>query len=386
MMSDTSLEAARDTLARLVAFDTTSRNSNLALIDWTEALLRAHGARTARVPNAEGTKTNLVASLGPDVAGGVVLSGHTDVVPIDGQVWASDPWTLSERDGRLYGRGTCDMKGFIALAALPRVSAGPLARPLHFALSYDEEVGCIGAPAMVDLIADTFPAPQAVIVGEPSDMKVISGHKGISTFRVIVDGREAHSSQIHQGVSAIMRAIPLLQEVDAMAREARAAAPAHSPFDPPGTTITIGMLNGGTAVNILAKRCEFVFDVRHEAGDDPQRYRARIEALAARIDAEIKAIAPEGGARVEPRSGSPGMGPEPDGAAERLCRQLTGDNQVRAVSYAAEGGLFQRRGLSTVICGPGSILQAHQPDEFIEISQLAEGVRFIDRLIDTLRA
>lgn len=386
MLAPTPYDQVRATLARLVAFDTTSRNSNLALIEWVEALFAAEGVATARVPNAAGDKTNLIATVGPAIEGGIVLSGHTDVVPVDGQAWSTDPWTLSARDGRLYGRGTCDMKGFLAcaLAALPRMTGAGLKRPIHFALSYDEEVGCLGAPAMVDLIAETFPRPSAVIVGEPSDMKVISGHKGITTFRVVVEGREAHSSQIDQGVSAVMAALPLIKLVETFALEARAKAPPDSPFEPKGTTITIGMLNGGTAVNILARRCEFAFDIRHEAGDDPQAYARRLYALAAEVDAAIKAKAPEGGVTIIPRSSSPGMAPEPDGAAERLCRQLTGDNQMRAVAYAAEGGLFQRRGLSTCICGPGSILQAHQPDEFIEESQLAEGARFIDRLIDQL--
>lgn len=386
MLAPTPHDQVRATLARLVAFDTTSRNSNLALIEWVEALFAAQGVATARVPNAAGDKTNLVATIGPLVEGGIVLSGHTDVVPVDGQAWSTDPWTLNARDGRLYGRGTCDMKGFLAcaLAALPRMAGAGLKRPVHFALSYDEEVGCLGAPAMVDLIAQTFPRPAAVIVGEPSDMKVISGHKGITTFRVVVEGREAHSSQIDQGVSAVMAALPLIKLVETFSQEARAKAPPDSPFEPKGTTITIGMLNGGTAVNILARRCEFAFDIRHEASDDPQAYARRLYALAAEVDAAIKAKAPEGGVTIIPRSSSPGMAPEPDGAAERLCRQLTGDNELRAVAYAAEGGLFQRRGLSTCICGPGSILQAHQPDEYIEESQLAEGARFIDRLIDQL--
>jgi acetylornithine deacetylase len=375
---------AIDTLRHLVGFDTTSRNSNLALIEWVEAYLKPLGAVLTRVPNDDGSKTNLIASFGPlDKPGGVVLSGHTDVVPVDGQDWHTDPWTLSEKDGKLFGRGTCDMKGFsaCALALAPAMAAANLSAPIHIALSYDEEIGCLGAHSLVDRLNALYPGVAAVIIGEPSDMNVVSGQKGLSSFYVEVTGREAHSSQIQQGVSAIMEAVPLMAAIHEMAADARAVAPIDSPFEPPGTSITIGVVEGGTALNILARHCTFVFDIRFEAGDDPRKYEDELRVLIEATDARIKARAPEGGATLIRRSLSPAMTPEVDGAAEALARALTGDNNLRAVAYATEGGIFQNGGLSTVICGPGSILQAHQPDEFVQIEQIESCVGFLQRLV-----
>jgi acetylornithine deacetylase len=370
-------------LTALVAFDTTSRNSNLALIEWVEALLAPLGARMTRHPNEDGTKTNLVASFGPEGPGGVVLSGHTDVVPVDGQAWTTDPWTLTAREGRLHGRGACDMKGFLAcaLALAPRMAQAPLVRPIHLALSYDEEIGCVGAPAMVTRMAADLPPIEAVIVGEPTNMQVVGGQKGLSTYSVEIEGREAHSSQIGQGVSAIMEAIPLLATLHAIAARAREAAPPDSPFDPPGATVTVGLLEGGTAVNILARRCAFSFDVRHEADASPERLIAPLAEKIVALDAAIKARAPEGFARLVRRSTTPALRPEPGGAADALARQLTGDNALRTVAYGTEGGLFQNAGLSTVICGPGDIAQAHQPDEFVTLDQIRACVGFLDRLV-----
>jgi acetylornithine deacetylase len=380
---------AIDTLRHLVSFDTTSRNSNLALIEWVEAYLKPLGAVLTRVPNDDGSKTNLIASFGPlDKAGGVVLSGHTDVVPVDGQDWHTDPWTLSEKDGKLFGRGTCDMKGFsaCALALAPAMAAANLSAPIHIALSYDEEIGCLGAHSLVDRLNALYPGVAAVIIGEPSDMNVVSGQKGLSSFYVEVTGREAHSSQIQQGVSAIMEAVPLMAAIHEMAADARAVAPSDSPFEPPGTSITIGVVEGGTALNILARHCTFVFDIRFEAGDDPRKYEDELRVLVEATDARIKAHAPEGGATLIRRSLSPAMTPEVDGAAEALARALTGDNNLRAVAYATEGGIFQNGGLSTVICGPGSILQAHQPDEFVQIAQIESCVGFLERLVARMSA
>lgn len=386
-MEPTKLSDIVTTLERLVAFDTTSRNSNLALVDWAEDWLVSHGAVTRRVANDDGTKANLIATIGPMVEGGIVLSGHTDVVPVDGQPWTSDPWTITPReiDGvpKLFGRGTCDMKGFVAcaLAAAPHMAAAGLKKPIHFALSYDEEVGCLGAPRMVTAMAHEMPRIDAVIVGEPTSMKVVSGHKGITTFRVDIEGREAHSSLKGTGISAIMVAIPLMALVDTMAREAAANADPNSPFTPPGATMTVGLVEGGTALNILARTCSFSWDLRSPPDVNPEIYVQRFIEAAQRADAEIKAIAPEGFVRVTRRSNTPPLGPEIDGNAERLARALTGDNSPRVVAYAAEGGLFQQAGLSTIVCGPGSIEQAHQPDEWVEIDQLAQCGAFIDRLI-----
>jgi acetylornithine deacetylase len=378
---------AIENLAKLVSFDTTSRNSNLELIEWVEAYLQPFGAILTRVPNEDGSKANLIASFGPvEVAGGVILSGHTDVVPVDGQDWHSDPWTLLEKDGKLYGRGTCDMKGFsaCALALVPAMATAKLSVPIHIALSYDEEVGCLGAHSLVEQLNALFPGVAAVIIGEPSDMKVVSGQKGLASSTIEITGREAHSSQIQQGVSAIMEAIPLMSALRDMAAEARVIAPKDSPFEPAGTSITIGLLEGGTAVNILARHCSFTYDIRYEAGDDPRKYEDKMRELVVALDASIKALAPEGGAIMIPRSLSPAMTPEVNGAAEALARALTGDNTLRAVAYATEGGIFQGAGLSTVICGPGSISQAHQPDEFVEIKQIESCVGFLERLVTRL--
>ena len=376
--------AALDILARLIAFDTTSRNSNLALVAWVEDFLRARGVASRRVANADGSKANLYAVVGPNVAGGVVLSGHTDVVPVDGQPWSSDPWMLSERGGKLYGRGTADMKSFIALALahVDEALAAPLKRPMILAFSYDEEVGCLGAPSMIAEIAGDVPKPAAVIVGEPTLMKVVSAHKSVRSFIVEVTGREAHSSLPEQGVSAVMEAMKLMNLVVEMGREARAISHAH--FTP--ATMTIGRVEGGTAANIIARRCEFVWDLRCPEMAQGDAIEARFRAAAEALDAEIKARAPEGGVSVTRRSKTPGLAIDPDSEAETLARALTGDNNMRVVSYAAEAGLFQQAGLPAVICGPGSIEQAHQPDEWIERSQIEEGAAFMKRLVARLSA
>ncbi|MGZ3279620.1 MAG: acetylornithine deacetylase [Caulobacteraceae bacterium] len=388
-MVDTEALARRsiDILARLVAFDTTSRGSNLPLIEYVEAELAKLGVTGRRAPNEDGTKTNLFATIGPMVEGGVVLSGHTDVVPVDGQPWTSDPFTLTPRDGRLYGRGTCDMKGFLALAlaAAPELAKAPLARPVHLAFSYDEEVGCLGAPAMIEAMARELPRPRAVIVGEPTNMEAVRGHKGIAVYTVTVTGREAHSSLTHLGVSAVMAAVKLMAFLaDLSARLERDADPA-SPFRPGGATLTIGMVEGGTAANILARECRFTFDLRCPPGLEPEALLQGFYAAAHALDAELKARAPEAGVRIDRRSSTPAFAPEIDGAAETLARLLGGDNGPgRVVSYAAEAGQFQEAGFSTVICGPGSIDQAHQPDEYVELSQMQRGAQFMGRLIEAM--
>lgn len=380
-------DRAIDLLAKLVAFDTTSRGSNLALIQWVEGYLADLGVPTRRVPNADGTKSNLMATIGPAVEGGIVLSGHTDVVPVDGQPWSSDPWTLTERDGRLYGRGTCDMKGFLALAlaAAPELAKATLSRPVHLAFSYDEEIGCLGAPDMIAVIAAEVPKPALVVVGEPTDMVAVRGHKGIATFTVTVTGREAHSSLTHLGISANMVAIKLMAMLVELSERLEREADPASPFTPKGASLTIGMIHGGTAGNILARECAFLFDLRTPAGQDPMALLTDVFAAAARMDAEIKAKAPEGGVKIERRSLTPALAPEENGVAEAFARRLAGDNgPPRVVPYAAEAGQFQGAGFSTVICGPGSIDQAHQPDEYVEISQMQRGAAFMRRLIEDL--
>lgn len=377
---------ALDILARLVAFDTTSRLSNLELIEWVEAYLAKYGVASRRVPNADGTKSNLMATIGPDIEGGVVLSGHTDVVPVDGQPWVTDPFVLTPKDdGRIYGRGTCDMKGFLALAlaAVPDIVEAGAKRPVHLAFSYDEEVGCIGAPDMIRLIATELPKPALVVVGEPTNMEAVSGHKGIATWKVTVTGHEAHSSQTQLGASAVMAAVKLMNRLVELSEKLEREADPNSPFTPKHATLTIGQVNGGTAVNILARECVFFFDLRCPPGVDAEATLAGFFAEAKAMDAALKARFPEAGVEVTRRSGTPPLAPEPDGAAEAFARRLAGDNgPSRVVAFAAEAGQFQEAGFSTVICGPGSIDQAHQPNEYVERSQMERGGAFMARLVD----
>ncbi|MFI4935366.1 MAG: acetylornithine deacetylase [Caulobacterales bacterium] len=380
-------ERALQILARLVAFDTTSHLSNLALIDWVERYLAEHGVAARRIASADGAKANLLATVGPAVEGGVVLSGHTDVVPVAGQAWSSDPFALTERDGRLYGRGSADMKGFIALAlaAVPDMLAAPLKRPAHLALSYDEEIGCFGAPAMISVIARELPRPALVIVGEPTSMEVISAHKGIAVWRVTVTGHEAHSAQTHLGVSAVMTAARLMAALVEIADRLERDAHPGSPFEPKGATLTIGTVAGGTAGNILARECVFQFDLRDLPGADARAELAGFFDLARRLDGEIKTRAPEGGVAIEQLADVPALAAEEANPAEAFARRLAGDNGPRrAVAFASEAGQFQHAGFPAVLCGPGAIDQAHQPDEYVDITQLQRGAAFMARLIEAL--
>lgn len=384
----TAPKSARDWLTQLVAFDTTSRHSNLALIDHVEAYLSGLGARCERVPSADGTKANLHAVIGPDVDGGVVLSGHTDVVPVDGQAWSSDPWVLTGREGRLYGRGSCDMKGFIAcaLAAAPDFARASLKRPVHFALSHDEEVGCLGAPAMIARIAASQPRPSCVIVGEPTEMQVVSGHKGLYSVRVELTGKEAHSSLVQSGACAVTHAAGLMHWLTQEAARLKAAVPADSPFDPPYGTLTIGRMGGGSAVNILARDAWFEALMRPAPWDDGPGLGRRLMEQARAVEAEMRRTAPDARVTVTVMSDVPPLRPEEMGEAEALARAITGDNAPRVVAYGTEGGQFQEAGFSTVICGPGSIAQAHQPDEFIVASELDACMAFLKKLEQRLSA
>lgn len=381
-------DVSKAMIARLVGFDTVSRRSNMALIDWVRDYLAGYGVESRLVPSPDGAKANLFATIGPMTEGGVVLSAHTDVVPVDGQPWDTDPFTLVERDGRLYGRGTADMKSFpaVALALLPDILEAGLKRPLHLALSYDEEVGCIGAPAMIARIADELPRPSAVIVGEPTSMGVVLAHKGCYVLRTTVTGHEVHSSQIDRGVSAVMTAARLVNLVGDMAAENAAAAEPACGFDPPFTTLQVGTIEGGTAANITARHCSFVWDIRPLPGDDWTRYRDRFEAECERLRAVMRRISPDCDIRTEQLAGVPGLAPEPDGPAAQLCHALTGRNDTGMVSFAAEAGQFQEAGLSTVLCGPGSIDQAHQPNEYIDVAQVTACEGFLRDLVRRLAA
>ena len=379
------LGPVRAILETLVGFDTTSRNSNLELIAWVESYLDGHGVPHRRVPNADGGKANLLATIGPAIEGGAVLSGHTDVVPVDGQPWNTAPFSIVEKDGRLYGRGTCDMKGFLALAlaAVPDLIAAKPRRPVHLAFSYDEEIGCLGAPGLIEAIHRELPKPAFVVVGEPTDMVAVNAHKGITYHSVRVLGHEAHSSQTHLGISAIMEATKLMSSLNDLAAKLEREADPASPFTPKGASLTIGLVNGGTAGNILARECTFLFDLRCPHTVDPQAVLAPFFAEAAAMDLALKARHPEAGVSVRMQSSVPPFAPEPDGVAESFARRLAGDNgPPRAVAFATEAGQFQGSGLSTVLCGPGSIEQAHQPNEYVEIAQMERGQAFMRRLVD----
>ncbi len=375
----------REMLEKLVAFDTTSALSNLALIEFVEGYLDAWGVPHRRVPNAEGNKSNLLATVGGARPGGVVLSGHSDVVPVAGQPWSSDPFALTERDGKLFGRGTCDMKAFLAigLALLPEMLARPLKAPLHFAISYDEEVGCLGVGRMIELMARELPKPRAVIIGEPSEMRIVNAHKGITSHYVRIRGHEVHSSQPHRGANAVIAAGRLVNRLYEMAAAREAEPYGDSGFQPPYTTFNVGVIHGGTAANIVPLDCWFVFEYRVHPGDSGQAILQEFASYChGTVEPWLKRHAPEASISIEERASVPPLLPEADGAAEALVRHLTGANQAGVVSYATEGGQFQQAGFSTVICGPGSIDQAHQPDEFISLAQLEAGTAFQRRLID----
>ncbi len=374
--------ATRELLGRLVAFDTTSRNSNIGLIDFIEDYLAGHGIKCLRVDYEPGRKTNLYATIGPEGPGGIVLSGHTDVVPVDGQKWNSDPFTATERNGRIYGRGTADMKGFLAaaLAAAPRFKASALERPVHLAISCDEEVGCLGVRPLIAHLSAHLPKPMAVIVGEPTLMQVVDAHKAVLSYQTEVTGHEAHSSAAHTGVNAIMVAGELLGELNRLAAEMRARAGPHSRFDPPYTTVHVGTIAGGTAKNIVPRRCSFGWETRLMPDDDADEAPSRLARFADRLTPTMRKVSEDTGIVTRHVNTVPGLKPHAQSPALELALGLAQSNQTAAVSYATEAGLFQDSGVPSVICGPGSIEQAHKPDEFIAVEELARCEAFLDRL------
>jgi acetylornithine deacetylase len=376
-------------LKDLIAFDTTSRNSNIALLDYVECFSSLHGGACRRVANQEGTKANLLVRFGPASDGGIILSGHTDVVPVDGQDWQTDPFLLTEMGEKLVGRGTSDMKSFIAcgMAVVPLLASGKaLRRPLYLALSYDEEVGCLGAPGMIEVIRDECPQIGAVIVGEPSSMKVVASHKGIVCYNVDVTGHEAHSSLTHLGLSANNVAVRLMNRLMVIADELACNADNASPFEPKHSTLNVGTIAGGTAINILARKCEFSFDLRCPPKDDPLAILRPFFAEVELVNREIQDQYPDAGVKVVRAIDVPAYGGEINRSAVEFARNLTGDNNGdRVVPYSSEAGQFQGFGFPTVICGPGSIEQAHQPNEFIEKDQIALCMEFMTKLAERLR-
>ncbi len=372
-------------LSRLVSFDTTSRGSNLELISFVEDYARSYGLAPRRIPNPEGNKSNLLISVGPQEPGGIILSGHTDVVPVDGQDWHTDPFAMVEREGKYFGRGTSDMKAFSAviLSLLPELTRYPLKTPVHIALSYDEEVGCLGVRPMIADIVKSVPMPRLAIIGEPTDMKVVNAHKGIRSFRTTVTGREAHSSQTDKGVNAVMVAAELIMHLAKLAEDMRRRGDPSGRFDPPYTTVQSSTIEGGTALNILARHCLFQWEFRYLPGTSQDEILDAFNAYANNeVLPRLKAIAPEADIVTKPRAHVPALVATDGCPAEALAKQLTGRNHAEAVAYGTEAGLFQEAGIPSVVCGPGNIQQAHKPNEFIEISQVAACEQFIRKLID----
>jgi acetylornithine deacetylase len=386
--SDDRLARAIAILDRLIAFDTTSSRSNRELIDWVAEYLKGYGV-TSTLTSAGDGKANLFATIGqqPDrpERGGVILSGHTDVVPVAGQEWRTDPFRLTEADGRLYGRGAADMKGFIALvlALVPEAARRDLAVPLHLAFSHDEEVGCLGAPALIRALPDGMARPAMAIIGEPTSMQVANRQKGLSFFRTRVTGREGHSSAPDLGVSAIAAAAEIILEIGRLHAEGRGAARPDSGFDPPHTTMSVGTIGGGTAVNIIARDCAFEWEMRNLPQDDAAALKSRIERFVAEeLLPRMRAVHLPAAVETETVVAVPPLVPEPGSPAEELARRLTGANTTTAASFATEAGLFQQAGIPAVVCGPGSIAVAHKPDEYITRAELAAGQAFLDRLLD----
>ncbi len=379
---------AREMLERLVSFPTEPDQSNLDLVHFVKDYLSGHGVNSGLDFNEDGTKASLYATIGPDSEGGVVLSGHSDVVSVAGQDWQSDPWTLTERSGRLHGRGACDMKGFdaVVLAAVPEMVKARLKRPIQIALSRDEEIGCVGAPPMIRRMLDDLPRASIVIVGEPTMMKVVTGHKGGSGLSVHVRGHEVHSSILHTGVSAILNAAKLIDWVNNRNEENSSGqpTPGAAVFDPPWTSLHVGTIKGGTAQNITARDCRFGLEYRCVPGDSPKSWGERFRKFARSVETEMKSVNGDAAIFIEPWYEVPPLAQEDSSEAEALARQLTGDNGNHVVSYGTEAGQFQEEGYSVVVCGPGNIAQAHQPNEYIAVEQLQAGEDFIRRLIQTM--
>jgi acetylornithine deacetylase len=378
-----------EVLEALVGFDTTSRNSNLPVVEWVEAYLDRLGVAHERVPDQTGSKANVWATIGPSDVPGTILSGHTDVVPVDGQSWSHDPFRLTERNGRLYGRGAADMKGFDAccLAAVPDMLAAPLRRPIHLALSYDEEVGCVGVRRMIARLERAPVKPAACFVGEPTEMGVMIGHKGKRSFRVTVHGKTCHSSLAPRGVNAVEYAARLIVKIrDISDRLARSGA--RDPlYDVPYTTAHSGVVHGGTALNIVPDTCTFDFEFRPLATDDVESLVGEVMAHAhKRLEPEMRAVEPAARIVFEQISEFPGLETPASRDVVGLAKRLAGRNEHGKVAYGTEAGLFALAGIPTVVIGPGSIEQAHKADEYIAVSQLEACSAFLDRLIAHSRA
>jgi acetylornithine deacetylase len=374
-------------LARLVSFDTTSRNSNLPLIAFIRDYLDGFGVPYRVSTDASGQKANLHAIIGPQEAGGLAFSGHVDTVPVDGQAWTADPFALRRQDGKLFARGSCDMKGFVAacLAAVPDFQACALVRPLHLFISYDEEVGCGGAKRLIQDLAASGLRPDLCLVGEPSGMKPILAHKGKLNVDVTVRGLPGHSSDPSRGVNAVQAGGEAIAWVAREARRLATEGPFEDGFDPPHTTIHVGTVTGGTILNIIPEHAAFTMEWRPIPGDSPYRHLERMKAqIAETIEPAMKAVHPACGFTYTIALEMPGMALPADHALATVVKQVAGSNSAGKVAYGTEGGFFENAGIPTIICGPGHIAQAHQPDEWIAESELAACDNFVRRLADRL--
>lgn len=381
--------SSREMLEKLISFDTISSKSNLALIHWVQDYLSSFGVQSHLVHDATKNKANLHAIIGPADVAGVVLSGHTDVVPVEGQAWNTDPFALHEHDGLLYGRGTCDMKGFlaIALSKVPQMVKMDLKEPVHFALSYDEELGCIGAHSLADHIANAAVKPKMCIVGEPTMMKPITGHKGICDMRCTIHGKESHSSLAPYAVNAVEAAAELVTYIRSVARRMASEGPYNRHFDPPFTTLQTGLFHGGTAVNIVPNNCEVGFEIRNIPEVDPEVVLEEIRQHAFKnIEPRMKDIDPTSGFEFKLSARAPSFDISNDHDVVEMVLALTGANAAEKVSFATEAGIFAAKGIPTVVCGPGSITQAHKPNEFIAQEQVLRCENFVDRLLEKMAA
>lgn len=372
-------------LSRLVGFDTTSRNSNLELIDYAETVLRECGARTERTYDATGGKANLWATIGPEDEAGIVLSGHTDTVPVDGQAWTTDPFELVEREGRFFGRGTCDMKGFlaVALSTAHDLPGKELVRPVHFAFSYDEEVGCIGVRGLLAELARKPLLPAACIVGEPTMMDVAIGHKAKRSLKITVHGSSGHSSRAPQFVNAVEHAARIVVKMREIGQRLAAGSGRDELYDIAHTTAHVGTMHGGTALNIVPDRCEMTCEFRILPAEDADALVAEIAAfIRAEVEPEMKAVHADAGVDIELLAAFPGLDIAADHPLVAQAKRAAGRNGHLKVAYGTEAGLFDEIGIPTVVCGPGSIAQAHKPDEFIAADQLAACERFLAALLE----
>jgi len=373
-------------LKALVAFDTTSAESNMKLIEFVVAYLDGHGIASTLTPSQDGTKANLFATIGPGGKSGIGLSAHSDCVPVEGQTWASDPFTLTARGGKLYGRGACDMKGFLAcvLASVPLFTSRQLTEPVHIIVSYDEEVGCTGVRPLIARLGHDLPRPRVIIVGEPTSIGVIEAHKRIDAYRTTVTGREAHSSLPQLGVNAISYAAELIEEIDRISATLSTAT--NDRFDPPSSTVQVGTIEGGKAPNIVPKTCRFQWQVRGLPEADPDFVPKRLEAFAESLLARMRRVAPAASIDTLHQGSVPAFLAKPGSEAVALAMALTGANSTSTVSYGTEAGLFEEAGCLAVICGPGDIAQAHAADEFVTVAQLEACMAFLAKFADTLSA